>query len=132
MCWLKMTDLNQIYRCKVCENIVEMVHSGIGELVCCGQAMGLLDERTEETGAEKHVPVMENTDSGVKVKIGSIPHPMEDEHHIEWIEIMVDGAVYKKFLKPGDEPEAVFEIDASIESITARDYCNIHGLWISI
>ncbi|AXV36993.1 MAG: desulfoferrodoxin [Methanobacteriaceae archaeon] len=126
-----MTELNQVYRCQVCENIVEVVHPGIGELVCCGQPMELLEERNKDTGAEKHVPVMEKTESGVKVKIGSIPHPMEEDHYIEWIEIMVDGAIYKKFLKPGDGPEAVFEIDSPIESITARDYCNIHGLWIS-
>jgi len=124
-----MTQLNQIYRCKVCENIVEVVHAGIGQLVCCGQPMSLLDELNEDTGAEKHVPVIEKTDSGFKVKIGSIPHPMEDDHYIEWIEIIVDGMVYKKFLNSGDEPEAVFKIDSPYESITVRDYCNIHGLW---
>ena len=126
-----MTELNQVYRCKVCENIVEVVNAGIGELVCCGQPMSLLDEHNEDIGAEKHVPVIEKTDSGFKVKIGSIPHPMEDDHHIEWIEIIVDGLVSKKFLNSGDEPEAEFEIDSSNESIIVRDYCNIHGLWSS-
>lgn len=122
-----MTQLNQIYRCNVCGNIVEVLHTGKGQLVCCGQPMELLQEKTEEEGQEKHVPVIEKTETGIEIKVGSIPHPMEDSHYIEWIEIIADGRIYRKFLKPGDEPKAEFEIKA--EKIEAREYCNIHGLW---
>ena len=124
-----MTELNQIYKCNVCGNIVEMVHTGIGELVCCNQPMQLMKENTEDATTEKHVPIIERTDNGVIVKVGEIPHPMEQEHYIEWIEILADGKSYKKFLNPNDEPQAEFKIDA--ESIIARAYCNIHGLWKS-
>ncbi len=124
-----MTKVNQIYRCNVCGNIVVVLHAGAGELVCCGQPMELLPEKTEDTGKEKHVPVLEKTATGIKVKVGSVPHPMEEKHHIEWIEIMADGFVARKFLKPGDKPEAEFEVQA--ENITIREYCNIHGLWKS-
>jgi len=124
-----MTELRQIYKCNVCGNIVEVLHAGVGELVCCGQPMELLKEKTEEIGLEKHVPVLEKTEKGIKVKIGSVPHPMEEKHYIEWVEIITDGGVYRKFLKPGDKPEAEFEIKA--EKIKAREYCNIHGLWKS-
>ena len=124
-----MTERNQIYRCNVCGNIVEVLHAGIGELVCCGQPMELLKELTEDVGQEKHVPVIEKTESGVKVKVGSVPHPMETNHFIEWIEIIADGKTYRKFLRPGDEPEAEFEVKA--ENIEAREYCNLHNLWKS-
>jgi len=124
-----MTELKQIYKCNVCGNIVEVLHAGVGELVCCGQPMELLKEKTEDIGLEKHVPVVEKTEKGIKVKIGSVPHPMEEKHYIEWVEIITDGGVYRKFLKPGDKPEAEFEIKA--EKIKAREYCNIHGLWKS-
>ena len=122
-----MTIKNQIYRCLICGNIVEVIHPGDGQLVCCGQPMELLQAKTEDIGQEKHLPVIENSEGKITVKIGSIPHPMEDTHYIEWIEITADNQVYKKFLKPGDAPEAVFEITA--DNITAREYCNVHGLW---
>lgn len=122
-----MTEKKQIYKCNVCGNIVEVVHTGQGELVCCGQPMELQEPKTEDTGQEKHVPVIEKTEKGVKVKVGSDPHPMEEEHYIEWIEIIANGKSCKKFLNPGDNPEAEFETDA--EDIWAREYCNIHGLW---
>jgi superoxide reductase len=124
-----MTEQKQIYRCNVCGNIVEVLHAGVGQLVCCGQPMELLQEKTEDVGLEKHVPVIEKTESGVKVKVGSVPHPMEENHYIEWIEVIADGRTYRKFLKPGDNPEAEFEIKT--EGIVAREYCNIHGLWKS-
>ncbi len=124
-----MTNLNEVYRCNVCGNIVQVLHTGVGQLVCCGQPMELLKEKIEEEGNEKHVPVIEKTENGVKVKVGSVPHPMEDAHYIEWIEIIADGRSYRKFLKPGDEPEAEFEIKA--DTITAREYCNVHGMWKS-
>jgi len=117
----------QIYKCEICGNIVEVLHGGKGELVCCNQPMKLYEENTVDAAKEKHVPVIEKTASGFKVTVGSAPHPMEEEHYIEWIEAIANGKAYRQFLKPGDAPEAVFEIDA--EQITAREYCNKHGLW---
>ena len=122
-----MTGQRQIDRCNVCGNIVEVLHTGVGQLVCCGQPMELLKEKTEDQGLEKHVPVIEKTEKRIRVKVGSVPHPMEKEHYIEWIEVVAGGRVCRKFLKPGDKPEADFEIEA--EKIEAREYCNLHGLW---
>jgi superoxide reductase len=122
-----MTNVNEVYKCNVCGNIVEVLHAGVGQLICCGQPMELLKEKTEYEGHEKHIPVIEKTDSGIKVKVGSVPHPMEENHYIEWIEVIVDGRNYRKFLKPGEQPEAEFDIKA--ENIQAREYCNVHGLW---
>jgi len=124
-----MTELKQVYKCNVCGNIVEVLHAGAGELVCCGQPMQLLQENTVDAATEKHVPVVEKTENGIKVKVGSEPHPMEEKHYIEWIEVIADGRIYRKFLSPGDAPEAEFQITA--ENITAREYCNLHGLWKS-
>lgn len=124
-----MTERRQIYRCNSCGNIVEVLHAGDGELVCCGQPMELLKEKTEDAGLEKHVPVIEKTETGLKVKVGSVSHPMEEKHYIEWIEVIADGRVYRKFLKPSDKPEAEFELKS--EEIGAREYCTIHGLWKS-
>ena len=117
----------EVYKCSVCGNIVEVLHGGAGELVCCGQPMENLLAKTADQGKEKHVPVIEKLDSSIKVKIGSIPHPMEEKHFIEWVELIADGKTYKQFLNPGEKPEAVFKIEA--RKITARVYCNIHGLW---
>jgi superoxide reductase len=122
-----MTERLQIYKCEVCGNIVEVLHEGVGELVCCGQPMKLLVANTVDAAKEKHVPVIEKTGSGVTVKIGSDPHPMEEKHYIEWIEIIADGKAYRQFLKPGDAPEATFKMTA--DKIDAREHCNIHGLW---
>jgi len=122
-----MTKRLEIYKCEVCGNIVEVLHEGKGELVCCGQPMKIFKENTVDAAKEKHVPVIEKTSDGIKVKIGSVAHPMEEKHYIEWIEIIADGKAYRQFLKPGDVPEAVFCIEA--KEITAREYCNIHGLW---
>ncbi len=124
-----MTKINQIYRCPICGNIVEVIHAGGGELVCCGQPMELVEPKVEDTGFEKHLPVVEITDGIIIVKIGSVPHPMEDAHYIELIEIIADDKVYKKFLKPGQEAVATFNLSAN--QITARAYCNVHGLWQS-
>jgi len=124
-----MTERMQVYKCNVCGNIVEVLHASGGTLVCCGQNMELLQEKTQDEGLEKHVPVIEKTESGVKIKVGSVPHPMEEAHFIEWIEILADGKVCRKFLKPGEPPEAEFRIQA--EKIQAREYCNLHGLWKS-
>jgi superoxide reductase len=124
-----MVKLKEVYKCAVCGNIIEVVHAGDGQLVCCGQPMELLSEKLQDAGNEKHVPVIEKTATGVKVKVGSIPHPMEEKHYIEWIELHADEAVYRKFLKPMDKPEAEFCVAA--KKLSARDYCNIHGLWKS-
>lgn len=124
-----MTEQLQIYKCNICGNIVEVLHTGVGQLVCCGQPMELMKEKTKDIGSEKHVPVIEKTAKGVKVRVGSVPHPMEEKHYIEWIEIMADGRAYRKFLKPGDKPEAEFEV--ADKKIVARELCNIHGLWKS-
>lgn len=120
---------NKIYKCNVCGNIVELLYYGGGELVCCGQPMELMQEKTEDEGLEKHVPVIEKTDKGIKVKVGSVPHPMEEKHYIMWIEVIADGKSCRKFLNPGENPEAEFEVRA--ENVIAREYCNIHGLWSS-
>jgi superoxide reductase len=122
-----MTKRLEIYKCEVCGNIVEVIHEAGGELVCCGEPMKLMEENTVDAALEKHVPVIEKTDDGIKVKVGSVPHPMEEEHYIEWIELIADGRACRKFLNPGDEPEALFKIEA--QTITAREYCNLHGLW---
>ena len=124
-----MTEQKQIYKCNICGNIVEVLYAGGGQLVCCGQPMELLKEKIEDVGKEKHVPVIEKTETGIRVKVGSVAHPMEEKHYIEWIEIIADGASYRKFLKPGDKPEAEFYIKT--EKIEAREYCNLHGLWKS-
>ncbi len=117
----------EIYKCEACGNIVEVLHSGQGELVCCGQPMKLFAENTVDAAKEKHVPVIEKTADGYKVKVGSVDHPMDQKHYIEWIETIADGKAYREFLKPGQAPEAEFCVKA--EKITAREYCNLHGLW---
>ena len=122
-----MTERLQVYKCEVCGNIVEVMHVGKGELVCCGQAMKLMQEKTEEEGKEKHLPVIEKTDAGIKIKVGSIAHPMEENHYIEWIKVKADDKLYCKFLSPGNLPAAEFPVKT--EDIIVRSYCNIHGLW---
>ncbi len=123
-----MAEFRGIYKCDVCGNIVEVLHEGIGNLVCCDEEMKLMDEKTEDSSKEKHVPYVEKTDKGFIVKVGqNQDHPMEEKHYIEWIQIIADGKSCRHFLKPGDKPEALFEIKA--DKITAREYCNIHGLW---
>jgi superoxide reductase len=123
-----MTQLLEVYKCEICGNIVEMVHGGDGELVCCGKPMVLQKENTVDAAKEKHVPVIEKTgEATIIVKVGSVPHPMEEKHYIEWIELIVDGRACRKFLKPGQKPEAQFDVIG--KEITVREYCNLHGLW---
>lgn len=115
------------YKCEICGNIVMVLHEGVGQLVCCGKPMKLLEEKTLDVGKEKHVPVVEKTSKGIIVKVGSVPHPMEEKHYIEWIEVIKDESSIITFLKPGIKPEATFE---GVSDITkARVYCNIHSLW---
>jgi len=122
-----MAEQLEVYECKKCGNLVEVLRGGRGELVCCGEPMEKLTAKTADAGMEKHVPVIEKIDTGYKVKIGSIPHPMEQEHCIEWIELLADGRAYRQFLSPGQAPEATFAIEA--EAVSAREHCNKHGLW---
>ena len=117
----------EVYKCGVCGNIVEVLHAGKGNLVCCGKPMNLLVENTVDAAKEKHVPVIEKIDGGVKVKVGEVAHPMEEKHWIEWVEIIADGKTYRQYLNPGEVPEVIFNVTA--DQITAREYCNIHGLW---
>jgi superoxide reductase len=124
-----VTERVQVYKCNVCGNIVMVLNAGRGQLVCCGQPMELLKEKTADVGLEKHVPVIEVSGDRVLVKVGSVPHPMEEKHYIQWIELLTDGSSHIKFLKPGERPEAEFRVKA--EKLSAREYCNIHGLWKS-
>ncbi|HHT75868.1 MAG TPA: desulfoferrodoxin [Methanomassiliicoccaceae archaeon] len=122
-----MTELNEIYRCEVCGNVVEVVHAGVGQLVCCGQPMKKMVENTVDASKEKHVPVVERTEDGILVKVGSVPHPMIAEHYIEWIEVVANGRIMRAHLKPGMAPEARFKCSGDV--FTVREYCNLHGLW---
>lgn len=125
-----MTEVLQVYKCELCGNIVEVLHQAGGVLVCCGQPMELKTENTTDGAAEKHVPVIEKTADGYLVKVGSVAHPMEDKHYIEWIELITGGKAYRKFLKPGEAPEATFCIEVKDgDAMFAREYCNLHGLW---
>jgi superoxide reductase len=117
----------EVYKCEVCGNMAEILHGGKGELVCCGQPMKINVENTVEASKEKHIPVVERIAGGFKVKVGSIPHPMEGKHYIEWIEVIAGGREYRQFLNPGDTPEATFMVDSN--EITVREYCNLHGVW---
>ena len=123
-----MTELNQVWKCEICGNIVEVLHTGAGQLVCCGQPMKLMEAKmTEASGYEKHLPVIEAGKGVVTVKVGSVPHPMMDAHWIEWIALDTDKGVHRKYLKPGEEPVAVFKTTDKV--LQAREYCNLHGHW---
>ncbi len=117
-----------IYKCEICGNIVEMVRVGGGELFCCGQAMTLLEEKNADSATEKHVPVVEKVETGYEVTVGSTLHPMTEEHLIEWIELEIDGAIFRKYLNPGDKPSALFCVCGG-DNVSAREHCNLHGLW---
>ena len=123
-----MTQLRELYRCEVCGNIVEVVNEGATSLVCCGEPMIKLEAKTEDQGREKHVPVVEETDSSIKVKVGSIEHPMEDKHYIKFIEILLKDRIIRKELKPGQAPEVKYCATKS-DVIEVREFCSIHGLW---
>lgn len=123
-----MTKRFEIYKCKICGNIVEVLHEGIGNLVCCDEPMIFQKENSTDGATEKHVPVIETNEEGVEIKVGSAPHPMTSEHYIEWIEISTEKGESKKFLRPGDKPEASFPVKTKVKS---REYCNLHGLWKS-
>lgn len=122
-----MAERYQVYKCELCGNIVEVLVGAAGDLVCCGQNMKLLTENTVDAAKEKHVPVIEKTASGYKVKVGDVPHPMVEKHYIQWVELIADGKSYFQYLEPGQTPEAEFCLEA--DSVSAREYCNLHGLW---
>jgi superoxide reductase len=123
-----MTQKREVYKCNFCGNIVEVLHPGVGELVCCGQPMEKMNEKSQEEGlTEKHLPVVETDGQKITVKIGSVPHPMEEKHFIEWIEVETADECLRQFLKPGGKPEAEFAISAT--DFEVRAYCNVHGLW---
>ena len=124
-----MIEKKQVYKCSVCGNIVEVLYAGGGKLVCCGKEMILQSENTVDAAKEKHVPVIEKIDGGVRVKVGAVEHPMTDAHYIEWIEIITAEKVYRKDLKPGDKPEAEFLVKEDV--LAAKEYCSLHGLWIA-
>lgn len=118
----------EIYKCELCGNIVEMVHGGAGAIVCCGEKMKKMEEQTADFANEKHVPVVEKTENGIKVIVGSTAHPMAEDHYIEWIEVINGSWINRKQLQPGDKPEAEFYVPYS-EDLIVREYCNKHGLW---
>ncbi|NQS97978.1 MAG: desulfoferrodoxin [candidate division Zixibacteria bacterium] len=123
-----MTALLQIYKCEICGNIVEVIHEGAGKLVCCGKPMNLLEENITDAAEEKHIPLVEKVGDGLfKVTVGSVPHPMVDEHFIQWVQIIAGKKACRAFLNPGDAPEAIFKVET--DEVSAREYCNLHGLW---
>lgn len=122
-----MTNLLEVYKCMVCGNIVKVVHASEGTLVCCGQPMALQQEKTADQGKEKHVPVVEKTANGILVKIGAVPHPMEEKHYIEWVEVRDKEKVYTRYFKPGEKPEAEFPVKST--DVKVREFCSVHGLW---
>lgn len=127
-----MTEKGQVYRCNVCGNIVTLLCTGPGELVCCDVPMELLEAIQGDVGPEKHIPIIEKSDAGVRVKMGEVPHPMEENHHIQWVELITPNHVFIQLLDANDEPEAEFPVNLDDEKdIKARSYCNIHGLWKS-
>jgi superoxide reductase len=121
-------QIHQIYKCNVCGNMVAVTHVGGGTLICCNQDMELMEEKTQDQGQEKHVPVVEKTETGIKVKVGEVAHPMEEGHYIEWVELITEKKSGRKYFKPGDKPEKEFDCDIEGE-YRVRAYCNVHGLW---
>ncbi len=118
----------EVYKCEICGNIVEVTHGGAGQLVCCGKPMVAMEEKTADKTTEKHVPVIEKVTGGYRVTVGSTLHPMVPEHYIEWIELISDDNVFRKYLQPGDDPVVVFQ-SGYFDRVEAREYCSVHGLW---
>ncbi|MFW5855923.1 MAG: desulfoferrodoxin [Bacillota bacterium] len=123
-----MTELREIYKCVICENVVEVLRSGVGTLVCCEEDMEKLEAKTEDKGMEKHVPAVEETDNGIMVKVGDVPHPMEENHYIKLIEVLTEDKVLKAELQPGQEPKAEFNVDKD-DVVSVREFCTVHDLW---
>ena len=123
-----MTKRLEVYKCALCGTLVEGLHESQGQLVCCGQPMKLMVENTVDASKEKHIPLVERVPGGVKVTVGSVLHPMEEKHYIEWIELIIGDDVLRKYLKPGMPPVVVFE-GVAAPNVVAREFCNLHGLW---
>ena len=123
-----MTNTNELYKCNVCGNVVEVVHPGASSLVCCNEPMVKLEAKTEDVGKEKHVPVVEVSGNGILVKVGSVPHPMEEKHYIKFIEVLTKNQVLRAELTVGKEPAAEFAVKQA-DVLLVREYCNLHGLW---
>lgn len=124
-----MTKQKQVYQCGMCGNITEVLHAGAGTLVCCGKPMNLLEENTKDAATEKHVPIISKIEGGYKVTVGEVHHPMADDHYIEWIELVSESQILRKYLAPGQTPEAVFYTKET--DVYAREFCNLHGHWKS-
>ena len=124
-----MTNKGELYKCEHCGIIAAVVHAGGGKMICCGEPMKLVIANSVDAAKEKHVPVIEKTANGIKVKVGSVAHPMEEKHYIEYIEVLFENKLYMQYLKPGDKPEADFPVQST--EVTAMAYCNLHGLWKS-
>ena len=120
-------ERNNILKCNLCGNIIEVIEAHSDNLVCCGQDMNILQENIIEASTEKHIPAVEKTNGGILVKIGSIAHPMEEKHYIQWVEVISKNKSYKKFFSPNNKPEAFFPIED--DKLIVRAYCNLHGLW---
>lgn len=118
---------NQVYKCALCGNVVEVLHVGGGELVCCGQAMSAVEANATDAAVEKHVPSVESIGDKVLVKIGAVEHPMTEDHFIEWVEVVTAARVYRKTFTPGEKPFAEFIVGEEVTEV--RAYCNLHGLW---
>jgi len=125
-----MAGFQKVYKCEKCGNIVDVLHEGAGNLVCCGMEMVLMEENSIDAANEKHIPVIEKTENGIIVKVGTIDHPMTDEHYIEWIEVINGPYSQKEFLKPNNKPQAESYVPFN-ENLIARPYCNLHKLWKS-
>ncbi|MFA5331319.1 MAG: desulfoferrodoxin [Methanoregula sp.] len=121
------TKVFEVYKCSVCGNTVLVVGAAGGSLVCCGQPMVLQQEKTADQGKEKHVPVVEKTANGILVKVGSVPHPMEEKHYIQWVEVCSGSKTCMHWFKPGDKPEAEFPVTDT--NVKVREFCSVHGLW---
>lgn len=122
-----MAQRLQLFKCEVCGHIVMVFNNGVGALTCCDQAMTRCAENTTDAAKEKHVPVIEKTTEGYRVNVGGVPHPMEEKHYIQWIELIAGDTMQCRFLEPGAPPSAEFKTDA--KAVYAREYCNLHRYW---
>ncbi|MBE7706906.1 MAG: desulfoferrodoxin [Cyanobacteria bacterium SIG30] len=127
-----MTHKLELYRCDICGNLIEVILPGAGALVCCEEEMELLTPKTQDSGAEKHVPVIEHKDGEVTIRIGSEPHPMEKEHYIQFVEAIANDNKYlkRKYFEPNEEPVLKFKCECA-SGVSSREFCNVHGLWAS-
>ena len=124
-----MCDNNKFYICEHCGNLIGMIHDAGVPMMCCGQKMTKLEPGIVEASAEKHIPVVEVSNNIVTVTIGSVDHPMVEEHYIGWIAIETEQGTQRKYLKPGEKPEAVFALAEGDKLVAAYEWCNLHGLW---